>query len=216
MGCWERMADEPASSAASEPAGAAPAIVRRAASMTTLERRRLGRWASATLRDPRIARSIEGARSHAQTILAGSGERKRRWQRVSSPLYQALVAATAEDRRFRLVLLAGHFVAILALVNVPNGLPLPVAAVAVLAAPASAWLAWGRATAWLGAIDAALAAELVDTLDDSEVEILQRAWRNAVVETPPVSPPLVGSLSAFAPSVLLVVVFVVVAGMYAR
>jgi hypothetical protein len=105
-------------------------------------------------------------------------------------------------------MLGGHFVAILAVVNVPNGLPLPAAILGVLAAPASAWVAWGRATAWLGAIDAALGAELVDQLDDGEVEVLQRAWRNSVVEEPPIAPPLIGVVSTFLPSLLLVVVLV--------
>jgi hypothetical protein len=139
-------------------------------------------------------------------VLAATPDRKRRWQRVSGPLYEGLVAAAAEDRRYRIVMLFGHLVAILAVVNVPSGLPLPIAIVAVLAAPVSVWLAWGRATGWLGAIDAALGAELVDQLDNAEVEVLQRSWRNAVVEMPPVSPPLIGAVSAFAPSALLVVV----------
>jgi hypothetical protein len=193
---------------AAEAAGAAPAIASRAQQLTTSERRRLGRWASAALRDPRASTAIAGARDHGQEVLAATPERKRRWQRVSAPLYEGLVAAAAEDRRYRLIMLAGHFVAILAVVNIPNGLPLPVAVLAVLAAPASAWLAWGRATAWLGAIDAALGAELVDQLDDGEVEALQRAWRNSIEEQPPVAPPLVGAVSTFLPSALLVVVLV--------
>jgi hypothetical protein len=187
-------------------AGAAPAIASRAQSLTATERRRLGRWASTSFRDPRISVPIKEARDHAQGILAGQPERKRRWQKVSAPLYEGLVAAAAEDRRYRLIMLGGHFIAILAVVNVPNGLPLPFAVLGVLAAPASAWLAWGRATAWLGAIDAALGAELVDGLEDGEVEILQRAWRNSVVEQPPIPPPLIGVVSAFLPSALLIVV----------
>ena len=191
--------------------GAAEAIARRSATLTTTERRRLGRWSSAALRDPRASSAISEARDHGQEILSATPERKRRWQRVSAPLYEGLVAAAAEDRRYKLVMLAGHFVAILAVVNVPSGLSLPIAAVAVLAAPASAWLAWGRATAWLGAIDAALGAELVDQLDDGEVEVLQRAWRNSIEEQPPIAPPLIGAVSTFLPSALLVVVFVVLA-----
>jgi hypothetical protein len=191
--------------------GAAEAIARRSSTLTTTERRRLGRWSSAALRDPRASSAITEARSHGQEVLAATPERKRRWQRVSAPLYEGLVAAAAEDRRYKLIMLAGHFVAILAVVNVPSGLSLPVAAVAVLAAPASAWLAWGRATAWLGAIDAALGAELVDQLEDGEVEVLQRAWRNSIEEQPPIAPPLIGVVSTFLPSALLVVVFVALA-----
>jgi hypothetical protein len=189
--------------------GAAEAIARRSSTLTTRERRRLGRWSSAALRDPRASSAITEARNHGQEVLSATPERKRRWQRVSAPLYEGLVAAAAEDRRYRLIMLGGHFIAILAVVNVPNGLTLPIAALAVLAAPASAWLAWGRATAWLGAIDAALGAELIDQLDDGEVEVLQRAWRNSIEEQPPVAPPLIGAVSTFLPSALLVVVFVV-------
>jgi hypothetical protein len=191
--------------------GAAEAIARRSSTLTTTERRRLGRWSSAALRDPRASSAISEARNHGQEVLAATPERKRRWQRVSAPLYEGLVAASAEDRRYKLIMLGGHFVAILAVVNVPNGLALPVAALAVLAAPASAWLAWGRATAWLGAIDAALGAELVDQLDNGEVEVLQRAWRNSIEEQPPVAPPLIGAVSTFLPSVLLIVVFALLA-----
>jgi hypothetical protein len=186
--------------------GAAPAIASRAQTLTAAERRRLGRWASTSFRDPRMSVPIKEARDHAQAILTKHPDRKRRWQRVSAPLYEGLVAAAAEDRRYRLIMLGGHFIAILAVVNIPNGLPLPIAVLGVLAAPASAWLAWGRATAWLGAIDAALGAELVDQLDQGEVEVLQRAWRNSVVEQPPVAPPLIGAVSTFLPSALLVVV----------
>ncbi|HET9344511.1 MAG TPA: hypothetical protein VFO05_02315 [Candidatus Limnocylindrales bacterium] len=192
--------------AAPEAAGAAPAIVARTTTLTSADQRRLGRWASTLLRDPRTARPLETARTAAHEVLTAHPDRKRRWQRVSGPLYEGLVAASAEDRRYRLVMLVGHFIAILAVVNVPSGLPLPLAILGVLAAPVSAWLAWGRATTWLGAIDAALGAELVDRLDDGDVELLQRAWRNAVVESPPLAPPLIGAVSAFAPSALLIVV----------
>ena len=205
-------APEPAGAApAAEPAGAAPAIVRRALVLTAPERRRLGRWASTAFRDPRISSAISAARNHGQEVLSAAPDRKRRWSKVSAPLYEGLVAAAAEDRRYRLIMLGGHFVAILAVVNVPSGLPLPFAALVVLAAPASAWLAWGRATAWLGAIDASLGAELVDKLEEGEVEVLQRAWRNSIVEVPPVAPPLIGAVSAFLPSALLMVVLVVLA-----
>ena len=193
-----------------EPAGAAPAIASRAQTLTAAERRRLGRWASTTLRDPRTSSAIADARDHAQSVLAAAPDRKRRWQRVSAPLYEGLVAAAAEDRRYRVIMLIGHFLAILAVVNIPSGLPLAIAAPLVLAAPASAWLAWGRATSWLGAIDASLGAELVDNLDEAEIEVLQRAWRNSIVEMPPISPPLIGAVSAFLPSALLIVVLGVV------
>jgi hypothetical protein len=204
---------DPAGSAAAgaAPAGAAPAIAARAGTLTSAERRRLGRWTSSVLRDPRTARGIEAARVAAHGILSADRGLEKRWQRDSGPLYQGLVAASGEDRRYRIVMLAGHFVAILALVNVPAGLSLPIAALAVLAAPASAWIAWGRATSWLGAIDAALGAELVGRLGEDDVELLQRAWRNSIVEVPPLAPPVVGYVSAFAPSALLVVVFLVVA-----
>jgi len=192
-------------------AGAAPAIVRRALSLTVPERRRLGRWASTAFRDPRSSSAISAARNHCQELLSAAPDRKRRWSKVSSPLYEGLVAAAAEDRRYRLIMLGGHFIAILAVANVPNGLSLPIAAVLVLAAPASAWLAWGRATSWLGAIDAALGAELIDKLDDEEIEVLQRAWRNSIVEMPPVAPPVIGIVSAFLPSALLFVFLVIVA-----
>lgn len=195
----------------SEPAGAAPAIVKRAQTLTATERRRLGRWASTTFRDPRTSTAITGARNHGQEVLSAAPDRKRRWQRVSAPLYEGLVTAAADDRRYRLIMLGGHFIAILAIANVPSGLPLPLAAILVLAAPASAWLAWGRATAWLGAIDASLGAELVDSLDAGEVEVLQRAWRNSIVEVPPVAPPLIGAVSTFLPSALLLTVLVILA-----
>lgn len=192
-------------------AGAAPAIVRRALALSVPERRRLGRWASTAFRDPRISSAITAARNHSHELLSAAPDRKRRWSKVSAPLYEALVAAAADDRRYRLIMLGGHFIAILAVANVANGLSLPIAALLVLAAPASAWLAWGRATSWLGAIDAALGAELIDKLDDEEIEVLQRAWRNSIVEMPPVAPPLIGVVSAFLPSALLFVFLVIVA-----
>jgi hypothetical protein len=200
-----------AAETAARAAGAAPAIVSRAQTLSIAERRRLGRWASTTFRDPRTSVAIGDARDRGQAFLASASDRKKRWQRVSAPLYEGFVAAASEDRRYRLIMLAGHFVAILAVANVPNGFSLPAAAVLVLAAPVSAWLAWGRATAWLGAIDAALGAELVDQLNEDEVEVLQRAWRNSIVEMPPVSPPIIGAISTFLPSALLIAVLVVVA-----
>jgi hypothetical protein len=54
-----------------------------------------------------------------------------------------------------------------------------------------------------------LGAELVDQLDDGEVEVLQRAWRNSIEEQPPIAPPLIGFVSAFLPSALLIAVFLV-------
>jgi hypothetical protein len=188
----------------------AEAIARRAGNLTPSERRRLGRWTSATLRDPRLSRELNAARNEAQRALDRRPERKRYWERVSGPLYQSLVAASGDDRRFRLVMLAGHFVALLALVNVPSGLPLPLAVLGVLAAPVSAWLAWGRGTAHLGAIHAALAAALGDLISDEDAEVLQRSWRSSVESQPPLRPPLAGIISAFAPSTLLVVVLVVI------
>jgi hypothetical protein len=176
----------------------AEAIARRAGNLTPSERRRLGRWTSATLRDPRLSRELNAARNEAQRALDRSPERKRYWERVSGPLYQSLVAASGDDRRFRLVMLAGHFVALLALVNVPSGLPLPLAVLGVLAAPVSAWLAWGRGTA------------LGDLISDEDAEVLQRSWRSSVESQPPLRPPLAGIISAFAPSTLLVVVLVVI------
>jgi hypothetical protein len=188
----------------------AEAIARRASNLTPSERRALGRWTSATLRDPRLSRELNAARNEAQRALDGNPERKRYWERVSAPLYQALVRSSGDDRRFRLVMLAGHFVALLALVNVPAGLPLPLAFLGVLAAPASAWLAWGRGTAHLGAIHAALAAAIGDLISEGNAAVLRRAWRSSVESEPPLRPPLAGIVSAFAPSTLLVVVLVVV------
>lgn len=190
----------------------AEAIARRAATLSPAERRRLGRWTSATLRDPRLSQELNAARDEAQRILKRHPDRERHWERVSAPLYGALVGAAGEDRRFRLVMLAGHFVALLALVNLPSGLPVPLALLGVLAAPASAWLAWGRGTAHLGTIHAALAASLEGLIDPVHAEVLQRSWRNAVETQPAPRPPLAGIVSAFAPSTLLVIAFVVVVG----
>jgi hypothetical protein len=204
-----RVAAGSAEQTAGQP-GVAEAIARRAATLTAAERRRLGRWTSATLRDPRLSQELNAARNEAQQLLEQSSERKRSWERVSAPLYQALVGSAGEDRRYRIVMLAGHFVALLALVNVPSGLPVTVAFLCVLAAPASAWLAWGRGTSHLGAIHAALAAALGGLLDESDTEILQRAWRNAIETHPSPRPPTAGIVSAFGPSTLLVVALVVI------
>lgn len=162
------------------------------------------------LRDPRVSQELNAARNEAQRILTSHPDRERHWERVSAPLYRALVGAAGEDRRFRLVMLAGHFVALLALVNVPGGLPVPLAFLGVLAAPVSAWLAWGRGTAHLGAIHAALAAALDGLLEPADAEILQRAWRSALEAQPSPRPPIAGIVSAFAPSTLLVVAFIVI------
>ena len=205
-----RRADRPRGDAADHH-NVAEAIARRAGTLSASERRRLGRWTSATLRDPRLSRELNAARNEAQQALDRNPERKRYWERVSAPLYQALVGSSRDDRRFRLVMLAGHFVALLALVNVPAGLPLPVAVMGVLAAPVSAWLAWGRGTAHLGAIHAALAAALADQIADADAEVLRRAWVSSIESQPPLRPPLAGIVSAFAPSTLLVIVLAVVA-----
>jgi hypothetical protein len=108
------------------------------------------------------------------------------------------------------ILLAAHFVALLAIVNLPAGLPPLVAAVLVLAAPVSAWLAWGRGTMWLGAIQAALAAAAGDRLDEDDVAVLRRAWANSVEAEPPARPPLLGVIGALTPSALLVIAYVAV------
>jgi hypothetical protein len=188
----------------------AEAIARRAGTLTGPERRRLGRWASATMRDPRLSQELNAARNEAQRVLEARPETKRYWERVSAPLYQALVASASEDRRYRLVMLAGHFVALLALVNLPAGLPVPLALLGVLAAPVSAWLAWGRGTAHLGAIHAALAAALGGLIDPADAETLRQSWRSAIETQPSPRPPLAGIVSAFAPSALLVVAFVAI------
>ena len=109
-------------------------------------------------------------------------------------------------------MLACHLAALLAIVNVPSGLP-PLAALAItLSAPLSAWAAWGGGIGWLGAIHAALAAAAADHLDADDVERLRQAWQNGIESEPPVSPPALGAINALAPSALLVVaLFVVVA-----
>jgi hypothetical protein len=87
-----------------------------------------------------------------------------------------------------------------------------VALAITLSAPLSAWAAWGNGIGWLGAIHAALAGSVEDRLEPDEVEGLRQAWQNAIEAEPPVSPPILGALSALAPSALLVVaLFVVVA-----
>jgi hypothetical protein len=110
------------------------------------------------------------------------------------------------------VMLATHLAALVAIVNVPAGLPLLVALAFTLAAPISAWLAWGSGLGWLGAIHAALAASVEDRLEAEDAAVLRQAWQNAIEADPPVSPPLLGAVNALGPSALLVVaLFVVVA-----
>jgi hypothetical protein len=190
---------------------AAESIVRRARNLEPDERRRLGRWTSASLRDPRLARRVDIARKRAQGALEREPERRRVWETISRPLYAGLVDSTQEERRWRIVLLATHFAAIVAIVNLRTGLPIALVLVLTAAAPISAWLAWGRGTAWLGAINAALAAISADTLTADEQADLGRSWANSIEAEPPLPPPTLGLIGALAPSALLVVAFVVVA-----
>ena len=191
---------------------AVEAIVRRARDLGPGERRRLGRWTSASLRDPRIAPGLEKARDNALAALDAEPERRKRWESVSRPLYEELVGATRDARNWRIVMLACHLAALLAIVNVPSGLPPLIALAITLTAPLSAWAAWGSGIGWLGAIHAALAASVRDRLQPDEVERLRQAWLNSIEADPPVAPPTLGALNALAPSALLVVaLFVVVA-----
>ena len=195
---------------------AVAAIVRRALDMTPAERRRLGRWTSASLRDPRIARGLETARDKALTVLDEDPARRKRWDRASRPLHDELVAATREARRGRIWMLVSHLAALLAIVNVPSGLPPIVALAVTLTAPISAWAAWGNGIGWLGAIHAALADTVADRLEPDEVARLRQAWQNGIVADPPVSPPLLGAVNALGPSALLVVALFVVVAMSTR
>jgi hypothetical protein len=190
---------------------AAEAIVRRARNLQPAEHRRLGRWTSASLRDPRLARQVDIAKRRAQQAIEKDPERRRVWETISRPLYTALVDSVGEERRWRIVLLATHFVAIVAIVNLPTGLPAPLVLVLTALAPISAWLAWGRGTAWLGAINAAMAAVSGDTLTEAELADLRRSWANAIEAEPPLPLPTLGLIGALAPSALLVVAFVVAA-----
>jgi hypothetical protein len=196
---------------ASDPRSAVEVLVRRVVGLTPGERRQLGRWTSASLRDPRLARHLEAARDRALALLDGRRDRRRHWESASRPLYEGLIASAGEDRRWRAFMLLGHFAALVAIVNVPAGLPPAIALVVTLAAPASAWAAWGRGTAWLGAINAALAAALPDLLAPDEIATLRSAWASAIETDPPGAPPVLGTIGAFAPSALLVVAFVAVA-----
>jgi hypothetical protein len=187
-------------------------IVRRARNLTAAERRRLGRWTSASLRDPRISPHLEAARDKALAVLDEQPERRKRWESASRPLYEQLVAATKDSRRWRIVMLACHLAALLAILNVSMGLAPLVALAITLSAPLSAWAAWGNGIGWLGAIHAALAGSVEDRLEPDEVERLRQAWQNAIEAEPPVTPPILGALNALAPSALLVVaLFIVVA-----
>jgi hypothetical protein len=190
---------------------AAEAIARRARNLSPEERRRLGRWTSAALRDPRLARNVDIARRQAEQALEHDPDRRRVWETISRPLYAGLVESSQEERRWRILLLATHFLAIVAIVNLPAGLPIPLVLVLTAAAPISAWLAWGRGTAWLGAINAALAAISADGLTAAEAADLRRAWANSVESEPPQPPPTLGLIGALSPSALLVVAFVYVA-----
>jgi hypothetical protein len=195
-----------------EPRATVEAIVRRARNLTPAERRRLGRWTSASLRDPRISPKLEAARDKAIAVLDEGPDRRKRWESVSRPLHEALVEATKDARRWRIVMLACHLAALLAIVNVPGGLPPLIALAITLSAPLSAWAAWGSGIGWLGAIHAALASSVEDRLEPDDEERLRQAWQNAIEADPPLSPPVLGAINALAPSALLVVaLFVVVA-----
>jgi hypothetical protein len=197
---------------AAEPRATVEAIVRLARNLTPAEHRRLGRWTSASLRDPRISPQLEAARDKAIAALDDGRDRRRRWESVSRPLHEALVQATKDARRWRIVMLACHLAALLAIVNVPGGLPPLIALAVTLSAPLSAWAAWGSGIGWLGAIHAALASSVEDRLEPEERVLLRQAWHNAVEADPPLSPPILGAINALAPSALLVVaLFVVVA-----
>ena len=193
-----------------DPGTAILAIVRRTEELSGGERLRLGRWTSASLRDPRLAPAVTAAREHATQLLDEDRERRRRWESATKPLYQGLATAAAEDRWWRILMLGAHFVALLAILNLPAGLPPIVAAILVLVAPVSAWAAWGRGTSWLGAINATLAAAAGDRLPPDEADALRGAWVSAVEADPPLPPPTLGAVGALLPSALLVVAYAVV------
>lgn len=193
-----------ANDAPTEPSATVEAIVRRARNLTTAEARLLGRWTSASLRDPRISPKLEVARERALAVLDAEPGRRKRWDTASRPLHEALVSATKDSRRWRIVMLACHLAALLAIVNVPGGLAPLIALAITLTAPLSAWAAWGSGIGWLGAIHAALAAATRDHLEPDDAERLGQAWQNAIETEPPASPPILGALNALAPSALLV------------
>ena len=92
---------------------AVTAIVRRARNLTATERRRLGRWTSASLRDPRYAVQLERARERALAVLDDDPDRRKRWDNISSPLHEELLESTKDAKRWRLVMLACHLAALL-------------------------------------------------------------------------------------------------------
>jgi hypothetical protein len=186
---------------------AVEAIVRRAGEMSPSERRRLGRWTSASLRDPRLSSQLEAARGRALAALDDEADRRRRWDRATRPLHDALVTNARGIRIWRIVMLASHLMALLAIANLPAGLSRPIAFAVVLLAPISAWASWGRGLAPLGAIHAALAAALSDRVDADDLAGLRRSWQNAIELDPPARPPLLGAVGAMAPSVLLIIAF---------
>ncbi|HET9457921.1 MAG TPA: hypothetical protein VFO78_11295 [Candidatus Limnocylindrales bacterium] len=183
------------------------AIVRRFAATTGRERWRLGRWTSAALRDPRLAPGLEAARDRAIGALDEEPGRRRRWDRASRPLHEALVEGARGIRTWRIAMLVCHLVAVLAIAGLWNGLPVPIAFAFVLLAPASAVASWGRGLAPLGAIHAALAAAVSDRLDGDDLAALRRSWQKAIEMDPPAGPPLLGVIGALAPSGVLVVAF---------
>jgi hypothetical protein len=179
--------------------------------MSPAERRHLGRWTSASLRDPRRGRAVEEARSQAATVIERDVDRRRRWRAAAGPLHDGLARGASEARRWRIVMLATHLAAVVAITAIPGGLSALVAAVVVVAAPVSAIAAWGRGLEWLGAINQALAIAAEDRLSDAEDAALRRAWVGAVETPPPSPPPMVGAIGALAPSALLVIALVAVA-----
>jgi hypothetical protein len=199
-----------ARSAGGDPSAAVAAIVRRARELTPAERRRLGRWTSASLRDPRLLRGVEAAREKALALLDDEPGLRRRWQAATKPLHEALVEASGLSRRWRLIMLTTHLGALLAIANVAGGLPPLIALAITLSAPISAWFAWGLGTTWLGAIQATLAETVGDRLEPEEVEALGMAWAKAIESDPPVRPPVLGAIGALAPSALLVLALIVV------
>lgn len=202
--------DRPGDAAASGRASAVEAIVRRADDLTARERVRLGRWTSAVLRDPRLSPGIEAARERALAALDAQPDRRRRWDRATRPLHDALVAGAGGIRRWRFVVFVAHLAAILAIAALPGGLPRPIGFAIVLLAPISAWAAWGRGLAPLGAIHAALAAGASDRLDRDDLGRLRVAWQKAVELDAPARPPLIGVFAALLPGALLILAFFVV------
>ena len=110
-------------------------------------------------------------------MLDAEPDRRKRWESISRPLHEALVEATKDARRWRIVMLACHLAALLAIVNVPGGLPPLVALAITLSAPLSAWAAWGSGIGWLGAIHAALASSVEDRLEPDDADASDRRGR---------------------------------------